>query len=89
MKPTGINIYSKKSGQLLQTITNLQGIDWSVSGIDSDYFKANIDKYDVDLDFHDYDYISFPIKNEEINNIELLQKRSTDDFYFKMILSYK
>ena len=89
LKPTGINIYSKKSGQLLQTITNLQGIDWSVSGIDSDYFKANIDKYDVDLDFYDDGYISFPIKNEEINNIELLQKRSTDDFYFKMILSYK
>ena len=89
LKPTSINIYSKKSGQLLQTITNLQGIDWLISGIESDYFKANIDKYDVDLDFHDYDYLSFPIKNEEINNIELLQKRSTDDFYFKMILSYK
>ncbi|OTQ70839.1 MULTISPECIES: hypothetical protein [unclassified Gilliamella] len=60
-----------------------------VLAIDLDVFKANIDKYDVELNFKDGGDLDILIENEEINNIELLQKRSTVDFYFKMILSYK
>jgi hypothetical protein len=60
-----------------------------VLAIDLYDLKANIDKYDVELHFKNGRDPDILIKNEEINNIELLQKRSTDDFYFKMLLSYK
>ena len=60
-----------------------------VLAIDLDGLKANIDKYDVELNFKDGGDLDLLIENEEINNIELLQNRATVDFYFKMIFSYK
>jgi hypothetical protein len=43
-----------------------------VLAIDLDGLKANIDKYDVELNFKDGGDLDLLIENEEINNIELL-----------------